>query len=51
MYDQSLTGLFASYVYALPFFANSLMSSILFGSSFFLIFKIYINQDLLINKA
>jgi hypothetical protein len=49
MYDQTAAGLFSSFTMGLPFFANSLMASVLFSSSFFLIYKVYISQKEVLN--
>ena len=49
MYDQTAVGLFSSFTMGLPFFANSLMASVLFSSSFFLIYKVYISQKEVLN--
>ena len=49
MYDQTVVGLFSSFTMGLPFFANSLMASVLFSSSFFLIYKAYISQKEVLN--
>ena len=49
MYDQSAVGLSTSYAMGLPFFANSLMASVLFSLSFFAIYKVFVNQREVLN--
>jgi hypothetical protein len=49
VYDQTAVGLFSSFAMGLPFFANSLMASVLFSLSFFLIYKAYGSQKEVLN--
>ena len=49
VYDQTAVGLFSSFAMGLPFFANSLMASLLFSLGFFLVYKVYGSQKEVLN--